>query len=36
MMTLAIEVKVAAEPQGEVVIDSDLDETPLKIAVTRC
>ncbi|MBQ5717656.1 MAG: isoleucine--tRNA ligase, partial [Alistipes sp.] len=34
--TLAVEVKVAAEPQGEVVIDSDLDETPLKIAVTRC
>ena len=26
----------AAEPQGEVVVDSDLDETPLKIAVTRC
>ena len=34
--TLAVEVKAAAEPQGEVVVDSDLDETPLKIAVTRC
>ena len=33
--TLAVEVKYTAEPAGEVVVDSDLDEEPLKIAVTR-
>ncbi|MDO4758904.1 MAG: isoleucine--tRNA ligase, partial [Rikenellaceae bacterium] len=33
--TLAVEVKAAAEPTGEVVVESDLDEAPLKIAVTR-
>jgi isoleucyl-tRNA synthetase len=33
--TLAVEVKTATEPAGDVVIDSDIDEQPLKIAVTR-
>ncbi|MBO5985012.1 MAG: isoleucine--tRNA ligase [Rikenellaceae bacterium] len=33
--TLAVEVKAAAEPTGAVVVDSDVDEEPLKIAVTR-
>ena len=33
--TLALEVKAVAEPAGSVVVDSDLDEEPLKIAVTR-
>ena len=33
--TLATEVKAAAEPQGSVVVDSDVDDEPLKIAVTR-
>ena len=33
--TLAVEVKAAAEPAGAVVVDSDVDEEPLKIAVTR-
>ena len=33
--TLAIEVKAAVEPTGAVVVDSDVDEEPLKIAVTR-
>ena len=33
--TLALEVKAVAEPTGSVVVDSDLDEEPLKIAVTR-
>ncbi len=33
--TLALEVKAVAEPTGSVVVESDLDEEPLKIAVTR-
>ena len=33
--TLAVEVKTSEAPAGEKVIDSDLDEAPLKIAVTR-
>ena len=33
--TLAVEVKTSAEPAGSVVVDSDVDEEPLKIAVTR-
>ncbi len=33
--TLADSVKAAAAPAGSVVVDSDLDEEPLKIAVTR-
>ena len=33
--TLAVEVKAANEPAGAVVVDSDVDEEPLKIAVTR-
>ena len=33
--TLALKVKAVAEPAGSVVVDSDLDEEPLKIAVTR-
>ena len=33
--TLATEVKAVAEPQGGVVVDSDVDDEPLKIAVTR-
>ena len=33
--TLAVEVKCADSPQGDVVVDSDVDDNPLKIAVTR-
>ncbi len=33
--TLAVEVKCAAVPEGAVVVDSDVDEEPLRIAVTR-
>ena len=33
--TLAVVVKAAAQPAGDVVVDSDIDEQPLKIAVTR-
>ena len=33
--TLALEVKASAAPQGEFVVDSDIDESPLKIAVTK-
>ena len=33
--TLAVEVKAVATPNGEFVVDSDIDETPLKIAVTK-
>ena len=33
--TLAVEVKAVAAPQGEFVVDSDIDEAPLKIAVTK-
>ncbi len=33
--TLALEVKAVAMPTGSVVVESDLDEEPLKIAVTR-
>ncbi|WP_418990777.1 isoleucine--tRNA ligase [Alistipes sp.] len=33
--TLAVEVTTAAEPQGAVVVESELDETPIRIAVTR-
>jgi isoleucyl-tRNA synthetase len=33
--TLAVEVKASAAPAGDVVVDSDIDEQPLKIAVTR-
>ena len=33
--TLAVEVKAAAEPKGSVVVDSDVDDEPLVIAVTR-
>ena len=33
--TLAVEVLAAAEPQGAVVADSDVDDEPLRIAVTR-
>ena len=33
--TLALEVKAVAVPTGSVVVDSDLDEEPLKIAVKR-
>ncbi len=33
--TLAVEVKYAAQPEGAVVVDSDVDEEPLRIAVTR-
>ncbi len=33
--TLAVGVKAAAAPSGAVVVDSDLDDEPLKIAVTR-
>ncbi|WP_308659674.1 isoleucine--tRNA ligase [uncultured Alistipes sp.] len=33
--TLAVEVKSSAEPQGESVVATDIDEEPLRIAVTR-
>ena len=33
--TLAVDVKAAASPAGEFVVDSDIDEAPLKIAVTK-
>ena len=33
--TLALEVKASATPQGDKVVDSDIDESPLKIAVTK-
>ncbi len=33
--TLAVEVKAAAEPAGEAVAETDVDEEPLRIAVTR-
>ena len=33
--TLAVEVKTVAQPAGEVVVESELDEEPLMIAVTR-
>jgi isoleucyl-tRNA synthetase len=33
--TLAVEVKSVAAPAGEFIIDSEIDEAPLKIAVTK-
>ena len=33
--TLATEVTASAQPSGEVMVDSEIDEEPLKIAVTR-
>ncbi|MFR9629365.1 MAG: isoleucine--tRNA ligase [Rikenellaceae bacterium] len=33
--TLAVEVKVSATPSGDFVVESELDEAPLKIAVTK-
>ena len=33
--TLAVDVKATASPAGEFVVDSDIDEAPLKIAVTK-
>ena len=33
--TLAVEVKAVATPSGAFVVDSDIDEAPLKIAVTK-
>ncbi|MBR5821521.1 MAG: isoleucine--tRNA ligase [Alistipes sp.] len=33
--TLATDVKAVANPAGTFVVDSDIDETPLKIAVTK-
>ena len=33
--TLAVEVKAVANPAGEFVVTSDIDEAPLKIAVTK-
>ena len=33
--TLALDVKTSAQPVGEFVVDSDLDEEALKIAVTK-
>ena len=33
--TLAVEVTDAAEPQGTFVVDSDVNDKPLRIAVTR-
>ena len=34
-LTLAVEVKAAARPEGGVVVDSDVDDEPIRIAVTR-
>ena len=33
--TLAVEVKTAAQPAGGVIVDSDVDDEPVRIAVTR-
>ena len=33
--TLALEVKASATPAGDKVVDSDIDESPLKIAITK-
>ncbi len=33
--TLAVEVKTAAEPSGSTVVTSDIDEVPIRIAITR-
>jgi isoleucyl-tRNA synthetase len=33
--TLAVDVKAVAAPAGDFVVDSDIDEAPLKIAVTK-
>ena len=33
--TLALEVKASADPAGDKVVDSDIDESPLKIAITK-
>ena len=33
--TLAVEVKAAAQPAGGVIVDSDVDDEPVRIAVTR-
>jgi 2-iminobutanoate/2-iminopropanoate deaminase len=33
--TLAVSVKTAAEPSGEFVVDSDVNDIPLKIAIKR-
>ena len=33
--TLAVDVKAVASPAGSFVVDSDIDESPLKIAVTK-
>ncbi|MBE6181358.1 MAG: isoleucine--tRNA ligase [Rikenellaceae bacterium] len=33
--TLAVEVKTAAEPSGSTVVTSDIDEIPIRIAITR-
>ena len=33
--TLAVEVRSSDDPQGEAVVASDVDEEPIRIAVTR-
>ena len=33
--TLAVEVRPSAEPAGETVVETDVDDEPLRIAVTR-
>ena len=33
--TLAVEVRSSDNPQGETVVASDVDEEPIRIAVTR-
>ena len=33
--TLAASVKCSAEPQGAFVVESDIDEEPLRIAITK-
>ena len=33
--TLAVSVKCSVEPQGEFVVESDIDEEPLRIAITK-
>ncbi len=33
--TLSVEVRTAAEPAGEICVESEIDEQPLRIALTR-
>ena len=35
LFSLAVEVRSSDDPQGEAVVASDVDEEPIRIAVTR-